>query len=85
VDRKSERRYDNCLKYTVVSGKKALIDAGLAPDSEAFGGLDKERCGLLIGTGMGGLTIFQDGVKDLVNKGPKKMSPFFIPYAITNM
>eukprot|EP00873_Tetraselmis_striata_P023057 jgi/Tetstr1/443321/TSEL_031336.t1 len=85
VDRKSERRYDNCLKYTVVSGKKALIDAGLALDSEAFGKLDKERCGLLIGTGMGGLTVFQDGVKDLLKKGPKKMSPFFIPYAITNM
>ena len=34
---------------------------------------------------MGGLTVFQDGVKALVNKGPKKITPFFIPYAITNM
>merc|ERR1712060_699601 len=34
---------------------------------------------------MGGLTVFQDGVKNLVNKGVKKISPFFIPYAITNM
>jgi len=85
LDRKSERRYDDCLKYTAVSGKKALIDAGLGMDTDAFAALDKQRCGLLIGTGMGGLTIFQDGVKDLLNKGPKKMSPFFIPFAITNM
>jgi 3-oxoacyl-[acyl-carrier-protein] synthase II len=41
--------------------------------------------GILIGSGMGGLTVFQDGVKNLVEKGYKKMSPFFIPYAITNM
>lgn len=46
------------------------------------------RCvcaGVLIGSGMGGLTIFQDGVKNLVEKGYKKITPFFIPYAITNM
>ena len=41
--------------------------------------------GVLIGSGMGGLTIFQDGVKNLVEKGYKKITPFFIPYAITNM
>jgi len=40
---------------------------------------------VLIGTGMGGLQVFQDGVKNLVEKGPKKISPFFIPFAITNM
>ncbi len=40
---------------------------------------------MLIGSGMGGLTIFQDGVKNLVEKGYKKITPFFIPYAITNM
>jgi hypothetical protein len=43
------------------------------------------RAGVLIGSGMGGLTIFQDGVKNLVEKGYKKITPFFIPYAITNM
>ena len=43
------------------------------------------RSGVLIGSGMGGLTVFQDGVKNYVEKGYKKMSPFFIPYSITNM
>jgi 3-oxoacyl-[acyl-carrier-protein] synthase II len=68
-----------------VSGKKALEDAGLGMGTEAFEKLDKSRCGVLIGTGMGGLKVFQDGVQNLVEKGVKKISPFFIPFAITNM
>jgi 3-oxoacyl-(acyl-carrier-protein) synthase len=47
--------------------------------------LDKSRVGVLVGSGMGGLQVFQDGVKALVEKGYKKITPFFIPYAITNM
>mmetsp|Transcript_26777 Transcript_26777/g.44894 ORF Transcript_26777/g.44894 Transcript_26777/m.44894 type:complete len:470 (+) Transcript_26777:102-1511(+) len=85
IDRKNERRYDDCLKYTLVSGKKALIDAGLEVGSEEFLKLDKTKCGALIGTGMGGIQVFQDGVSNLVQKGAKKISPFFIPFAITNM
>ena len=66
---------------------QALIDAGLDREHHAgaYEALDKTRAGVLIGSGMGGLTVFQDGVKNLVEKGYKKMSPFFIPYAITNM
>jgi len=87
IDAKNARRYDDCLKYTVVSGRKALIQAGLDKDRnpEGHAKLDVSRVGVLIGTGMGGLTVFQDGVQNLVQKGYKKMSPFFIPYAITNM
>ena len=48
-------------------------------------GMRRGPAGVLIGSGMGGLTIFQDGVKNLVEKGYKKITPFFIPYAITNM
>jgi hypothetical protein len=63
IDKKNARRYDDCLKYTVVSGKKALEHAGLSKDKhqEAFSKLDMARCGVLIGTGMGGLSVFQDG------------------------
>ena len=64
---------------------QALMDAGIGKGSEAFEKLDKTRAGVLIGSGMGGLTVFQDGVKNLVEKGYKKITPFFIPYAITNM
>ncbi|KAG1660277.1 hypothetical protein FOA52_006744 [Chlamydomonas sp. UWO 241] len=87
IDAKNARRYDDCLKYAVVSGRKALIQAGLDKERcpEGWAKLDVQRVGCLIGTGMGGLTVFQDGVANLVTKGYKKMSPFFIPYAITNM
>lgn len=87
IDKKNARRYDDCLKYTMVAGKKALRQAGLEKEanSAAYSKLDKGRVGILVGSGMGGLTVFQDGVSNLIQKGYKKMSPFFIPYAITNM
>lgn len=87
VDRKNERRYDDAIKYAIVSARKALKQAGLDPsdNEEAFNKVDKTRAGVLIGSGMGGLTVFQDGVKNLVESGHRTISPFFIPYAITNM
>ncbi|KAJ0703082.1 putative beta-ketoacyl-[acyl-carrier-protein] synthase I [Helianthus annuus] len=47
--------------------------------------IDKERAGVLVGTGIGGLTMFSDGVQNLIEKGYKKITPFFIPCTITNM
>jgi 3-oxoacyl-[acyl-carrier-protein] synthase II len=47
--------------------------------------VDKQRVGVLVGTGMGGLSVFSDGVQALIEKGHKRITPFFIPYAITNM
>uniref|UniRef100_A0A0D9W5I2 3-oxoacyl-[acyl-carrier-protein] synthase n=1 Tax=Leersia perrieri TaxID=77586 RepID=A0A0D9W5I2_9ORYZ len=85
IDGKNDRRLDDCLRYCIVSGKKALEDAGLGKGSDGHSKLDKVRAGVLVGTGMGGLTVFSDGVQNLIEKGYKKISPFFIPYAITNM
>lgn len=87
VDKKNARRYDDCLSYTMVASKKALQAAGLekGANPDGHGSLDKSRVGVMVGSGMGGLQVFQDGVKALVEKGHKKITPFFIPYAITNM
>jgi 3-oxoacyl-[acyl-carrier-protein] synthase II len=70
IDKKNERRYDDCIKYTLVACKKALTDAGLSKDThqEAYEKLDKKRVGVLVGSGMGGLQVFQDGVANLVQK-----------------
>ncbi|EMS48559.1 3-oxoacyl-[acyl-carrier-protein] synthase I, chloroplastic [Triticum urartu] len=46
--------------------------------------VDKERAGVIVGSGMGGITAFSDGVENLVTKGYRKISPFCIPHAITN-
>lgn len=47
--------------------------------------MDKSKIGVLVGSGMGGLTVFSNGVEALIQKGFKKINPFFIPYSITNM
>eukprot|EP00250_Pteridium_aquilinum_P028262 c36863_g1_i1 orf=279-1709(-) len=83
IDGKNDRRLDDCLRYCIVSGKKALENAGLG--SENLGKFDKQKIGVLVGSGMGGLTVFSDGVQALIEKGYKRITPFFIPYAITNM
>ncbi|KAJ4792727.1 3-oxoacyl-[acyl-carrier-protein] synthase [Rhynchospora pubera] len=85
IDGKNDRRLDDCLRYCLVSGKKALENAGLGANSEEHKKIDKVRAGVLVGTGMGGLTVFSDGVQALIDKGHRKITPFFIPYAITNM
>lgn len=85
IDGKNDRRLDDCLRYCIVSGKKALENAGIGVGSEALNKIDKVRAGVLVGTGMGGLTVFSDGVQALIDRGHRKITPFFIPYAITNM
>lgn len=83
MDKKQARRVDPFIRYTMVAGKKALESAGINP--EALAKLDKKRCGIIIGSGMGGMSAFFDGVDTILNKGFKRLTPFFIPYIITNM
>lgn len=83
MDKKQARRVDPFIRYTMVSGKKALESAGLNP--EELSKLDKNRCGIVIGSGMGGMSIFYDGVETILKKSFKRLTPFFVPYIITNM
>lgn len=83
LDKKQARRVDPFIRYTVVAGKKALEKGQLQGD--AFERLDKRRCGVLIGSGMGGMSVFSDGVGTLLSKGYKRLTPFFVPHIITNM
>ncbi|PNT61168.1 hypothetical protein BRADI_5g11060v3 [Brachypodium distachyon] len=85
IDAKNDRRMDDCIRYCIVSGRKALESAGLDRGSDAHGKIDLGRAGVLVGTGMGGLSVFSNGVQNLIEKGYRKISPFFIPYAISNM
>ncbi len=83
IDKKQARRVDPFIRYTMVAGKKALESAHLTGD--ALQALDKERCGIVIGSGMGGMSIFYDGVETLLQKSFRRLTPFFVPYIITNM
>ncbi|XP_002969875.2 3-oxoacyl-[acyl-carrier-protein] synthase I, chloroplastic isoform X2 [Selaginella moellendorffii] len=80
IDGKNDRRLDDCLRYCLVSGKKALENAELDTSK-----IDKERVGVVVGSGMGGLSVFSDAVQALGDKGHRRITPFFIPYTITNM
>lgn len=83
IEKKQARRVDPFIQYIMVSGKKALEHANL--NQEALAKLDKMRCGIVIGSGMGGMSIFHDGVETLLTKSYRRISPFFVPYIITNM
>src|SRR5580700_5384795 len=83
LDKKQARRVDPFIRYTAVAGKKALEHGKLT--GEAFDKLDKTRCGVLIGSGMGGMNVFYEGTETLLTKGFKRITPFFVPFIITNM
>jgi 3-oxoacyl-[acyl-carrier-protein] synthase II len=84
IDKKQARRVDPFIAYGMVAGKKALEYGNLySPD--ALGKLDKTRCGVIIGSGMGGMRMLTDGVNTIFEKGYKRLTPFFIPYILTNM
>ncbi|MQL98197.1 hypothetical protein Taro_030902 [Colocasia esculenta] len=85
IDGKNDRRLDDCLRYALVGGKRALESAGLAPGSADIEKIDKARAGVVVGTGMGGLTVFSGGIQNLVQRGFRKITPFFVPYSLTNM
>lgn len=83
LDKKQARRVDKFISFTVVAGKKALEMSQLTGDS--LNKLNKERCGIIIGSGMGGMDVFTEGVKSLEAHGVRRVTPFFVPYIITNM
>ena len=83
IEKKQARRIDKYIAYTMVAGKKALESAGLTgEDAEK---LNKRKCGIIIGSGMGGMDVFVNGVQSLDQKGYRKVTPFFVPFIISNM
>lgn len=83
LEKKLARRADKAIIYGMVAGKKALEMAQLP--EEALDKLNKMRCGVLIGSGMGGMQFFASNQEILTEKGPKRVSPFLVPYMLTNM
>jgi 3-oxoacyl-[acyl-carrier-protein] synthase II len=80
VDKKEARRLDPFLQYAIASAVMAVQDAAL--DTEK---VDGNRFGVLIGSGIGGISTLLETHKTLLDKGPDRVSPFFIPMMIINM
>jgi len=81
IDRKEARRMDRYVQFAAAAAKLALEDAKLSVTEDT----DPERVGVYIGSGIGGLGTFEDQYRTLLEKGPKRVSPFFIPMMIANM
>ena len=77
---KEARRYDTFIHYGLVATMEAVQDAGLADYTG-----DKERIGVCIGSGIGGLPMIEDTAKAFAEGGVRKISPFFVPGSIINM
>jgi 3-oxoacyl-[acyl-carrier-protein] synthase II len=80
IDKKEARRYDKFLQFSTAAAVEAMNDAGWTVPSERA-----ERTGVLIGTGIAGLQTMYDNCVALATKGPRRISAFFVPYAIANM
>jgi len=80
LDKKDIRHMERFTQFAVVAAKEALEDCG-----SDLKDLDPYRCGVIIGCGVGGLEMTQKQHSIYLEKGPNRISPFFVPMMISNM
>ncbi|MBP2650141.1 MAG: fabF 3 [Firmicutes bacterium] len=80
MDKKEARRTDRFIQFAIASTHMAFEDSGIDLETE-----DRSRIGTLIGTGIGGMETLHEQYKTLFEKGPSRISPFFVPMMIGNM
>ena len=78
---KDRKRVDDFIVYAIAAADEALADAGWKPESDE----DRERTGVMFGSGIGGLGPIADTAIILKEQGPRRVSPFFIPSALINL
>src|SRR3954470_11527432 len=78
---KDRRRVDDFILYGIAAADEAVKDSGWVPETDE----DKERTGVMIGSGIGGLGTIAETAIELHEKGPRRVSPFFIPSALINL
>lgn len=81
LDKKEARRMDRFVQFASVASLSAVKDANLQIGEN----IDAERVGVMLGSGIGGLGTWEDQHNILIERGPKRVSPFFIPMMIANM
>ncbi len=78
---KEQRRVDDFILYAIAAADEAVKDAGWTPEDEE----SRLRTGVIIGSGIGGLSTIEQTAVELRDKGPRRVSPFFIPSALINL
>ncbi len=84
ISAKEARTMDTFIHYGIAAAHQAVTDAGL-PTGEALGEEEATRIGCIIGSGIGGLPLIEETHGEYVNRGPRRISPFFVPASIINM
>lgn len=80
IDKKEAKRMDRFTQYAVAGAKMAIEDAKIDLDQ-----LEKDRVGVILGSGIGGIETMEESCRVLAEKGPGRVSPFFVPMMIGNM
>lgn len=79
IEKKEVRKMDFFIQYAVVAAQLAVEDSGIRLDA-----LEGDRCGVYVGSGIGGIGSLEDNHKKLLEKGPSRVSPFFLVSTIIN-
>lgn len=79
-DRKAAKRLDRFSQFSIIAAKEAIKDSGITPENT-----NMERVGVVVSSGIGGLTTIEEQNKNMVEKGPDRVSPMYIPMSICNM
>ncbi len=80
MEKKEARRVDPFIQYGMAAAVQAIEDAGIAPNPP-----DGDRYGVAIGSGIGGILTIEDTHSVLLESGPRRVSPFFVPASVINM
>ena len=81
TDAKDRRKMDDFIVYALAASAEAIEDAGWEPEGEEA----RARTGVLIGSGIGGLEVIYDGAVTMDRRGPRRVTPFFIPASLINL
>jgi 3-oxoacyl-[acyl-carrier-protein] synthase II len=81
VDTKDVKKMDQFIIFAMAAAIQAVEDSGWMPEAEE----DRDRTGVMIGSGIGGLPSIAEGAMTIHEKGPRRLSPFFIPAALINL
>ncbi|MCK6426346.1 MAG: beta-ketoacyl-ACP synthase II [Burkholderiaceae bacterium] len=84
IPAKEARHMDVFIHYGIAASLQAVRDAGLAT-GESLDEAQAERCGVMVGSGIGGLPLIESSHGEYLERGPRRISPFFVPASIINM
>jgi beta-ketoacyl-acyl-carrier-protein synthase II len=82
MDHKDARRHDRCTHFAVAATGEALANAGLLGEDGRVAGADPDRFGMVFGSGIGGVGLLLEGQMTLVERGPRRVSPFMLPHML---